>query len=88
MSWEKLAQNRIEEALASSEFEDLPGRGLPLDLDAYFALPPTERAGAALEAAHEQTTEPKEKARHFAQLQEKRVTCTRAVERRRRESAI
>ena len=38
MSWEKLAQNRIEEALASSEFEDLPGRGLPLDPDAYFAL--------------------------------------------------
>jgi len=43
---------------------------------------------AALEAAHEQTTGPKEKARLSAQLQEKRVTCTRAMERRRRESAI
>lgn len=48
MSWEKLAQNRIEEAIAAGEFNDLPGRGLPLSLDEYFALPPAERAGAAL----------------------------------------
>ena len=48
MSWEKLAQNRIEEAIAQGEFDDLPGRGQPLQLDEYFALPPSERAGAAL----------------------------------------
>lgn len=48
MSWEKLAQNRIEEAIATGEFDDLPGRGQPLDLDEYFALPPAERTGAAL----------------------------------------
>lgn len=48
MSWEKLAHNRIEEAIAAGEFEDLPGRGHPLNLDAYFALSPTERAGVEL----------------------------------------
>lgn len=48
MSWEKLAQNRIEEAIASGEFDDLPGRGQPLPLDEYFSLPPSERAGASL----------------------------------------
>jgi hypothetical protein len=48
MNWEKLAQNRIEEAIAQGEFDDLPGRGQPLNLDEYFSLPPAERAGAAL----------------------------------------
>lgn len=109
MSWEKLAQNRIEEAIASGEFDDLPGRGQPLDLDAYFALSQTERAGAAmlknanvlppemellkqiaaLEEAHERSSDPAEKARLFTAAQEKRVTFTMAMERRkRREPAI
>jgi hypothetical protein len=48
VSWEKLAHNRIEEAIAAGEFDDLPGHGQPLNLDEYFALSPTERAGAAL----------------------------------------
>ena len=48
MNWTKLAENRIEEAIASGEFENLPGKGQPLDLAEYFALPPAERAGVAL----------------------------------------
>jgi hypothetical protein len=48
MSWEKLAQNRIEEAIASGEFDDLPGRGRPLDLTDYFSHSPAERAGVSL----------------------------------------
>jgi hypothetical protein len=48
MSWEKLAQNRIEEALAAGEFDDLPGRGKPLDLTEYFSRTPEERAGVSL----------------------------------------
>jgi hypothetical protein len=48
MNWTKLAENRIEEAMANGEFENLPGRGQPLDLAEYFALPPAERAGMAL----------------------------------------
>lgn len=48
MNWTKLAESRIEEAIANGEFKDLPGHGQPLDLAEYFALPATERAGAAL----------------------------------------
>lgn len=48
MNWIKLAEDRIEEAIANGEFDDLPGRGQPLDLAEYFALPATERAGAML----------------------------------------
>jgi hypothetical protein len=48
MNWTKLAEHRIEEAIANGEFENLPGKGQPLDLAEYFALPPAERAGVAL----------------------------------------
>ena len=48
MNWAKLAEDRVEEAIANGEFKDLPGHGQPLDLAEYFALPATERAGAAL----------------------------------------
>ena len=48
MSWEKLAHNRIEEAIAAGEFDDLPGRGKPLDLTEYFSQPSAERAGVSL----------------------------------------
>ena len=48
MNWTKLAENRIEEAIANGEFENLPGHGQPLELGEYFALPPAERAGVAL----------------------------------------
>jgi hypothetical protein len=48
MNWTKLAEDRIEEAIANGEFKDLPGQGQPLDLSEYFALPAAERAGAAL----------------------------------------
>jgi hypothetical protein len=48
MNWTKLAEDRIEEAIARGEFKDLPGQGRPLDLSEYFALPAAERAGAAL----------------------------------------
>jgi hypothetical protein len=48
MSWQKLAEHRIEEAIGRGEFDDLPGRGQPLDLGEYFAQPVTERAGTQL----------------------------------------
>ena len=48
MNWTKLAENRIEEAIANGEFENLPGQGQPLDFAEYFAWPAAERAGAAL----------------------------------------
>jgi hypothetical protein len=48
MNWTMLAENRIAEAVANGGFDDLPGRGQPLDLAEYFALPAAERSGAAL----------------------------------------
>ena len=39
MSFQKNVDEKIREAIARGEFDDLPGKGKPLDLDAYFATP-------------------------------------------------
>ena len=44
LPFEKLALMRIEEAMRNGEFDDLPGRGKPIDLSAYFAVPDELRA--------------------------------------------
>jgi hypothetical protein len=47
MSWEKLAENRIQEAIERGELQPPPS-GTPLDLAEYFALPAAERMGLSL----------------------------------------
>ncbi len=42
---EKLIEEKIREAMERGEFDDLPGKGKPLDLDAYFATPEDVRLG-------------------------------------------
>lgn len=39
MSLDQLVEEIIRDAMARGEFDDLPGKGKPLDLDAYFATP-------------------------------------------------
>jgi hypothetical protein len=39
MSLEKFIEEQISRAMAEGEFDDLPGRGHPLDLNAYFQTP-------------------------------------------------
>jgi hypothetical protein len=45
MVWQLLAENKIQEAIEQGLFDDLPGKGKPLDLSAYFDTPAAERAG-------------------------------------------
>lgn len=35
----KLIENKIREAMEAGEFDNLPGKGKPIDLDAYFSTP-------------------------------------------------
>ena len=39
MSFQKSVDEKIEEAIAKGEFDNLPGKGKRLDLDGYFATP-------------------------------------------------
>ena len=45
MSFQKSVDEKIKEAVARGEFDNLPGKGKPLDLDAYFATPEHLRMG-------------------------------------------
>jgi hypothetical protein len=48
MSFQKNIDEKIEEAIARGEFDNLPGKGKPLDLDAYFATPEHLRMGYSI----------------------------------------
>ena len=39
MAFERIAEQRINEAVAAGAFDNLPNAGEPLDLESYFALP-------------------------------------------------
>jgi hypothetical protein len=40
-----LIEDKIREAMDAGEFDNLPGKGQPIDLDAYFATPDDLRLG-------------------------------------------
>jgi hypothetical protein len=48
MSFEKLAEEKIREAMANGEFDNLAGRGKPIDHSAYFAAPADVRLGYSM----------------------------------------
>lgn len=39
MSFDKLVEEKIREAMENGEFDNLPGKGKPVDLSLYFATP-------------------------------------------------
>jgi multidrug efflux pump subunit AcrA (membrane-fusion protein) len=45
---QRIAEARIEDAIERGEFEDLPGRGRPLDLEPMRGVPPELRAAYRL----------------------------------------
>src|SRR5215210_6918589 len=45
MSIEKLVEKMIREAMEKGEFDNLAGRGQPIDLNEYFATPEDMRLG-------------------------------------------
>lgn len=45
MFFEKIAEEKIKEAIEKGEFDNLSGKGKPIDLEAYFATPADMRLG-------------------------------------------
>ena len=43
MSIEKFIEDQISKAMAEGEFDNLPGKGQPIDLNAYFQTPESLR---------------------------------------------
>jgi hypothetical protein len=48
MSFDRLVEEKIREAMEAGEFDNLPGKGKPLDLDAYFAAPEDTRVAYSM----------------------------------------
>lgn len=48
MSIEKFVEEQLKKAVAEGEFDNLPGAGRPVDLDAYFQTPEHLRVGYSM----------------------------------------
>ena len=48
MLFEKIVESIIQEAMARGEFENLPGKGKPIDLTEYFNTPKDVRVAQSL----------------------------------------
>jgi hypothetical protein len=48
MSLDRIIEEKIKEAMDRGEFDNLPGRGKPIDLEAYFATPEEMRVGHSI----------------------------------------
>lgn len=48
MNFDRLIEEKIREAIANGEFDNLSGKGMPIDLTAYFATPEDLRVGYSI----------------------------------------
>lgn len=76
MSFEQLVENKIREAMAKGEFDNLPGQGQPLDLTAYFNTPSDLRLGYAMLKGAMFVPPEVELRREIERLKEQLADCT------------
>jgi hypothetical protein len=76
MSIEKFIDDRIAKAMAEGRFDDLPGKGKPLDLEWYFKLP--EDLRVMYSVLRNAGFPPEETAmmKEIEELRRRRETCT------------
>jgi hypothetical protein len=70
MSIESSIEQRIKEAIDRGDFDNLKGKGKPLDLDAYFAMPEEIRMAFAMLKSNEFVPEEVEMMKEIARLKE------------------
>lgn len=71
MSIESAIEQKIREAIERGEFDNLAGKGKPLDLDAYFNTPEDLRMAFALLKSNEFVPEEVEIFKEISSLKEK-----------------
>ena len=74
-------EQQIREAMERGEFDNLSGKGKPLDLDAYFATPEDIRMGYAMLKSNEFIPDEVEKFNESAKLKEAIRNSTDDIER-------
>jgi hypothetical protein len=83
MSVEKLIDKMIQEAISRGEFDNLEGKGKPLDLDPYFSTPEDVRMGYSVLKSNKFVPEEVDRLREIGELKESLRTCTDETERSR-----
>src|SRR5438132_1351306 len=80
MSIESSIEEKIRQAIARGEFDNLAGHGKPLDLDAYFNTPEDMRMAFAMLRSNDFIPDEVEKFNEIARLKESLTTCTDPAE--------
>ena len=80
MSIESSIEQRIREAIERGEFDNLAGRGKPLDLDAYFNTPEELRMAFAMLKSNEFVPEEVEMLKEIKQLRAEVAEATDETE--------
>jgi hypothetical protein len=71
MSIESAIEQKIKEAMARGEFDNLAGKGKPIDLDAYFNTPDDLRMAYSILKSNSFVPEEVELMKEIASLKEK-----------------
>jgi hypothetical protein len=82
MSCHRNADEKIKEAIAKGEFDNLPGKGKPLDLGTYFATPEHLRMGYSILKSAGIIPEEMELLKQIEGLKKSLGSCTSHVEKR------
>ena len=82
MSFQKNVDEKIREAIARGEFDHLPGKGKPLNLDAYFATPEHLRMGYSILRSADIIPEEMELLRQIEGLKKSLDSSTTPMERK------
>ena len=76
MSIESAIEQKIREAIERGEFDDLPGKGKPIDLEAYFNTPEDLRMGFSILRSNDFVPEEVELFKEIDELKDKIEACT------------
>ncbi len=81
MSYETFIEKQIQKAIAEGKFDNLEGKGKPINLDAYFATPEDIRVGYSVLKANQIVPEEVDRLKEIGDLKEKLQNCADAEQR-------
>lgn len=82
MSYETFIEKQIQKAIAEGKFDNLEGKGKPINLDDYFATPEDIRVGYSVLKSQRFVPEEVERLKEIGELKEKLRTCADEEERK------
>ena len=81
MAYETFIEKQIQKAIGEGKFDNLEGKGKPINLDAYFATPEDIRVGYSVLKSNKFVPEEVDRLKEIGELKEKVKNCADAEER-------